>query len=224
MHWLAQQDLYSIHKSVSCLITLFILLSSDNLSWIKCVQNTSILVRGSLWKFSILFQSLPFRCVRGQPWHVSQQTRQIYPMLDQCWTTVYDVGPTLVKHWVDLSCFLSIDHHWAAILIKNITTLVYYTGLAINKITSKQIICTNLSSKLVQRLRRWPDIQLSFVDRIMSAVMRTYIEQRPFQEIIHFILWYNLLLDSIFKVIERVHGLFYSMLRINTDINLHCHP
>ena len=27
-------------------------------------------------------------------------------MFDQCWPTVYDVGPTLVKHWVDASCLL----------------------------------------------------------------------------------------------------------------------
>ena len=27
-------------------------------------------------------------------------------MFDQCWPTVYDVGPTLVKHWVDVSCLL----------------------------------------------------------------------------------------------------------------------
>ena len=35
---------------------------------------------------------------------ISQQPRQIYPVFDQCWATVYDVGPTLVKHRVDLSC------------------------------------------------------------------------------------------------------------------------
>ena len=28
-------------------------------------------------------------------------------MFDQCWPTVYDVGPTLVKHWVDVLCFLA---------------------------------------------------------------------------------------------------------------------
>ena len=38
-----------------------------------------------------------------------QQTRHIYPMFDQCWTNVVDGGPTLVKHWVDMSCFLCTD-------------------------------------------------------------------------------------------------------------------
>ena len=35
-----------------------------------------------------------------------QQTRDIQPMLYQCWSTVYDAGPTLVHHWVDVSCLL----------------------------------------------------------------------------------------------------------------------
>ena len=32
----------------------------------------------------------------------TQQTRHSYPMFDQCWPTVYDVGPTLVKHLVNV--------------------------------------------------------------------------------------------------------------------------
>ena len=35
---------------------------------------------------------------------LSQQTRHIYPMFDHCWPTFYDVGPALVKNWVDVSC------------------------------------------------------------------------------------------------------------------------
>ena len=38
----------------------------------------------------------------------TQQTRHIYPMLDQHWPTVYDIGPTLVKHWIDVSCLLDM--------------------------------------------------------------------------------------------------------------------
>ena len=37
---------------------------------------------------------------------LSQQTRYINPMLAQCWPTVYDAGPTLDQHWVDVSCLL----------------------------------------------------------------------------------------------------------------------
>ena len=40
-------------------------------------------------------------------WHVlcvdPQQTRDIHPMLDQCWATVYDAGPALIQHCVDIS-------------------------------------------------------------------------------------------------------------------------
>ena len=39
-------------------------------------------------------------------WHVlcvdPQQTRDIHPMLDQCWATVYDAGPALIQHCVDI--------------------------------------------------------------------------------------------------------------------------
>ena len=39
----------------------------------------------------------------------AQQIRHIYPMFDQCWANVVDGGPTLGKHWVDVSCLLWIS-------------------------------------------------------------------------------------------------------------------
>ena len=36
----------------------------------------------------------------------SQQTRDIHPMLFQCWLIVSDAGPTLKHHWVNAPCFL----------------------------------------------------------------------------------------------------------------------
>ena len=36
----------------------------------------------------------------------SQQTRDIHPMLHQCWASVVDGEPTLVQHWVRVSCLL----------------------------------------------------------------------------------------------------------------------
>ena len=33
-----------------------------------------------------------------------EQTRHIYPIFDQCRANVVDGGPTLVKHWLDVSC------------------------------------------------------------------------------------------------------------------------
>ena len=38
--------------------------------------------------------------------HAFQQTRDIYPMLFQCWATVFDAGPTLNQHWVNGWCLL----------------------------------------------------------------------------------------------------------------------
>ena len=37
----------------------------------------------------------------------SQQTRDIEPLLDQCWSTVYDAGPTLIQQWLNVSCLLT---------------------------------------------------------------------------------------------------------------------
>ena len=37
----------------------------------------------------------------------SQQTRGIHPILFQCWHTVFDAGPTLKQHWVNVPCLLA---------------------------------------------------------------------------------------------------------------------
>ena len=36
----------------------------------------------------------------------TQQTKDLGTMLDQCWSIVYDAGPTLIQHWVNVSCLL----------------------------------------------------------------------------------------------------------------------
>ena len=37
----------------------------------------------------------------------SKQTRDVDPMLYQCWPTVYDVGPEFMNQpWVNVSCLL----------------------------------------------------------------------------------------------------------------------
>ena len=36
----------------------------------------------------------------------AQKTGHIYTVFDQCWPTVYDVGPTMVEHWLYVSCLL----------------------------------------------------------------------------------------------------------------------
>ena len=39
----------------------------------------------------------------------AQQTRDIEPLLFQCWSTVYDAGPTLNQQWLNASCLLGVD-------------------------------------------------------------------------------------------------------------------
>ena len=42
----------------------------------------------------------PYRC-----YPFPAKTRHLpNPILNQCWATVYDAGPTLVQNWVDVSC------------------------------------------------------------------------------------------------------------------------
>ena len=41
---------------------------------------------------------------RGASLPLPRQARDIDSMLGQCWASVYDAGPTLVQHWVDVSC------------------------------------------------------------------------------------------------------------------------
>ena len=40
-----------------------------------------------------------------------QQTRNIHPMLDQCWASVVNGGQTLVQHWIDVSCLWEDPAH-----------------------------------------------------------------------------------------------------------------
>ena len=57
-----------------------------------------------------MFTSGVFQSIVPEHQYQSQQTRDNDPMFDQCWPTVYDVGPTFVKHWVDVSCFLGYNY------------------------------------------------------------------------------------------------------------------
>ena len=49
---------------------------------------------------------------------LTQQARDIDPVLFQCWASVADAGPTLKQHWVNVSCLLGSEHtgdwgcHW----------------------------------------------------------------------------------------------------------------
>ena len=52
---------------------------------------------------------------RASSWRFPpQQTRDVQPMLVQCWTSVEDDGPTLYQHWLNVSCLLGRDAEAAA--------------------------------------------------------------------------------------------------------------
>ena len=40
----------------------------------------------------------------------SASTQDIDPMLGQRWTSVYNAGPTLPQHWINVSCLLGYEH------------------------------------------------------------------------------------------------------------------
>ena len=45
------------------------------------------------------------RLVCAEP---TQQTRDVKSMWFQCWANVFDAGPTLKPHWLNVSCLLSL--------------------------------------------------------------------------------------------------------------------
>ena len=48
-------------------------------------------------------------------------------MLNQCWSTVYDAGPTFVQHWVDASCLLGYHILLAFSPLKYFTFRIHIT-------------------------------------------------------------------------------------------------
>ena len=40
----------------------------------------------------------------------SQQTRDIEPMLGQCWADAVDAGPIWTQHWFNSTCLLGIHY------------------------------------------------------------------------------------------------------------------
>ena len=56
------------------------------------------------------FNFLCLECISPQGLNCNgegaQQRRGIYPMLFQCWPTVFDAGPTLKQHWVSATSLL----------------------------------------------------------------------------------------------------------------------
>ena len=85
----------------------------------------------------------------------SQQTRDIVPMLVQCWFTVYDAGPTLNQQWDNVSCLLG---------------LMSLPRLFVSHMEEVNDLCISASRKtrhiealLGQLSRRWPSIEPALV-------------------------------------------------------------
>ena len=57
----------------------------------------------------LLSNSVPHLLLSKTATSPTRQTWGIHPMLFQCWSPVFDTGPTLKQHWVNASCLLGID-------------------------------------------------------------------------------------------------------------------
>ena len=104
---------------------------------------------------------------------VSQQTWGIHHMPFYCWSTVFDAGPTLNRHWVNALCFLGI---WPLLLAAVVfwcclSQLFFAVGLwfLLSRSVDYWLGWTSLLSvirhsphavlMLIHRLRRWPNIK-----------------------------------------------------------------
>ena len=96
---------------------------------------------------------------------ITQQTRDIDPMLVQCWASVVDDGPTLNQHWVNVSttCLLASEVADTGLVLKwaNVRDIIpalsqHWANLSgICDFTSKRIPWCRLRGTR-QLLDRWP--------------------------------------------------------------------
>ena len=88
--------------------------SSQHLwGWYYIMWSRSVLLRMLLQHWPITTYTWANRgcfCLDNTPQKrriiLTQQIRDIVPMLGQCWSIVYDAGPTLNQHWDNVSCLL----------------------------------------------------------------------------------------------------------------------
>ena len=67
-------------------------------------------------------------------------------MLDQCWFTVYDAGPTVVKYWLDVLCLLG--ERSLCIVIECSTLMMWcYSPILWNAVTSRESLLNGYSVK-----------------------------------------------------------------------------
>ena len=71
-----------------------------------CSTNVVVMLGQRPRRWAIIKSALVKRVVFAGCAASCQKTRDIEPMLGQCWPSVYDAGPTLTRHWLDVSCLL----------------------------------------------------------------------------------------------------------------------
>ena len=73
---------------------------------------------------------------------LNQQTRDFDPMLDHCWASVVNGGPTLVQHFVDVSCLLGRSLPAIFIVLPGSLSL-----LSIHTVQSQKAVTAHFTSK-----------------------------------------------------------------------------
>ena len=89
--------------------------------WVNCIMivNITLIYIG----LKTLFRNTHIKPMTRRP---SQQTRDVQPMLFECWANVVDGGPTFKQHWLNVSCLLRYNYTvYTAIIISHIMIMSY---------------------------------------------------------------------------------------------------
>ena len=83
----------------------------------------------------------------------AQQTQYINPISDQCWSTSYDAGPALARHWINVLSFnqCRINDGPPSTALAQLWIEVEFNGVM-------TLVSTNVGSMLARRRQRWPNI------------------------------------------------------------------
>ena len=89
--------------------------------WVNCIMivNITLIYIG----LETLFRNTHIKPMTKR---LSQQTRDVQPMLFECWANVVDGGPTFKQHWLNVSCLLRYNYTvYTAIIISHIMIMSY---------------------------------------------------------------------------------------------------
>ena len=77
---------------------------------------------------SLVMWAVTIFCLSTQN-YPPKQTRDVDPLLHQCWPTVCDAGPTLIQQWINVSCLLG--RHLPSVLKQSVSSSSKLTVKAI---------------------------------------------------------------------------------------------